>query len=325
MSKTANKIFLNVRTSTWMRALTVVVMLGFGWQCYHLARRVDFGELLARLGSPSVWPWFVLVLAMMPLNWWLEARKWQLLLRPFLAWPFAKTLRATMVGVSLSAATPNRIGEIGGRMLMGSREEAGSILTSSLLGSAAQWVAFLLLAWPALMWTAGDLLADRIPFPVALLWPLGPGVLLLLWFGGKPLLVKIIRWVSRRFSWNNAPLLEGIREVKFGLMMRAGAYACLRFCVYCMQLHILLGCFGLELPLLEGMAGIAAIYLVQAGIPLPPGLNLVTRTELGLLLWNTEPGAGIATVLAFGSLFAINVLLPALPAYWLLVRKKNLR
>ena len=48
-----------------------------------------------------------------------------------------------------------------------------------------------------------------------------------------------------------------------------------------------------------------------------------TRTELGLLLWNTDPAAGIAAVLAFGSLFAINVLLPALPAYWLLVKKKN--
>jgi hypothetical protein len=230
-----------------------------------------------------------------------------------------------MVGVSLSAATPNRIGEIGGRMLMGSREEVGGILTSSLLGSAAQWVAFLLLAWPALMWTAGDLLADRIPFPVAFLWPLGPGILLLLWFGGKRLLERLLHWVSNRFGLGNTLLLEGLQEVKFGLMVRAGSYACLRFCVYCMQLYILLGCFGLELPLLEGMAGIAAIYLVQAGIPLPPGLNLVTRTELGLLLWNTDPTAGIATVMAFGSLFAINVLLPALPAYWLLVRKKNLR
>jgi hypothetical protein len=308
-----------------MRILTVVVLIGFGWQCYHLAQRVDMGGLFRRLVSPAVWPWFLLVLAMMPLNWWLEARKWHLLLRPFLIWPFSKTVRATMVGVSLSAATPNRIGEIGGRMLMGSREEVGGILTSSLLGSAAQWVAFLLLAWPALMWTAGDLLADRIPFPVAFLWPLGPGILLLLWFGGKRLLERLLHWVSNRFGLGNTLLLEGLQEVKFGLMVRAGSYACLRFCVYCMQLYILLGCFGLELPLLEGMAGIAAIYLVQAGIPLPPGLNLVTRTELGLLLWNTDPTAGIATVMAFGSLFAINVLLPALPAYWLLVRKKNLR
>lgn len=308
-----------------MRLLTVLVMLGFGWQCYHLAQRVDLSELMSRLARPDVWPWWLLVLAMMPLNWWLEARKWQLLLRPFLDWPFGKTLKATLAGLSLSAATPNRIGEIGGRMLMGSREEVGGILTSSLLGSAAQWVAFLLLAWPALMWTAGDLLAARIAFPVGFLWPLGPGLLVLLWLGGKPVLTGLLRRASHWFGVDSRPLLKGLEEVKFGLMVRAGSYACLRFCVYCTQLYILLGCFGLALPPLEGLAGIAAIYLVQAGIPLPPGLNLVTRTELGLLLWNTDPVAGVATVLAFGSLFAINVLLPAVPAYWLLVRKKNLR
>ena len=71
---------------------------------------------------------------------------------------------ATLAGVSLSAATPNRIGEIGGRLLVAERAEWPGVITSSVLGSACQWAAFLLLAWPGLMWTADELLQEALPF-----------------------------------------------------------------------------------------------------------------------------------------------------------------
>ena len=105
------------------------------------------------------------------------------------------------------------------------------------------------------------------------------------------MLLRVIKWLGRRFELDQEALVTGLTQVKIPVMLWAGAHACLRFSVYCMQLYLLLWFFGLELPLWRGLAGIAAIYLVQAGIPLPPGLNLVTRTELGLLLWNTGESA----------------------------------
>ncbi len=256
----------------------------------------------------------------MPINWLLEARKWHLLLGVFLPWSFIRTLRTTLAGVSLSAATPNRIGEIGGRMMVATRAEWPGVLTSSLLGSACQWIAFLLIAWPGLMWTTDALLREQLAFGPAWLWPLGPGVLLLGWWIGKPTLLKLMNWAGRRFGLATTELAAGLERVKFPLILRAGAYACARFLVYCTQLWLLLWFFGLELPLLSGLAGIAGIYLVQAGIPLPPGLNLVTRTELGLLLWGDSPATSVAVLAAFTTLFAVNVLLPALPGYWLIVK-----
>lgn len=283
-----------------------------------------FGRSLAR---PGQWKILALAILLMPVNWWLEARKWHVLLRVFLPWTFARTWRATLAGVSLSAATPNRIGEIGGRLLVAERAEWAGVMTSSVLGSVCQWVAFLLLAWPGLMWTADALLQEHLPFSVAWLWPLGPALLLAGWWGGMPLLQRLLGWLEKRFKYEVGDLKNGLQQVKFPLMAWAGAHACLRFIVYCLQLYLLLWFFGLELPLWRGLAGIAAIYLVQAGIPLPPGLNLVTRTELGLLLWNggtagasPDPAAAIAVLAAFTTLFAVNVLLPALPGYFLIVR-----
>ncbi|WP_273445012.1 lysylphosphatidylglycerol synthase domain-containing protein [Neolewinella agarilytica] len=323
MTSSRNKIF-SATTRKWgLRLLTVVVLMAFSWHFRRLSEQLDWAAFGAALARPGQWKYLFLAVILMPLNWWIEARKWFLLLRAFLPWSFPRTLRATLAGVSLSAATPNRIGEIGGRLLVADRDEWPGVLTSSVLGSACQWVAFLLLAWPALMWTADGLLRERLPFAVVWLWPIGPLLLAAGWWGGKPLLLKLIAWAEKRFGLANTQLKEGLEHVKTGLMLRAGGYACLRFTVYCTQLYLLLWFFGLELPLLEGLAGIAGIYLVQAGIPLPPGVNLVTRTELGLLLWGDSPEAAVATLAAFTTLFAVNVLLPALPGYWLIVKKEK--
>ncbi len=291
-----------------------MVLSIFAYQFYGIYQRLDWRTFVAALGRPEQWKWLAVALLLMPVNWLLEARKWQLLLGQFTEWPLGKTLRATLAGVSISAVTPNRIGEIGGRLLYARLEEAPAVLTSSLLGSACQWIAFLLLGAPALIWTA-----ELSPW----LLPLGPLLLLVAGIGGKPLLLKLLGHFDGALGLDTKKVSQALAGVKLPLILRAGWYACLRFVVYCTQLYLLLRFFGLVLPWLKGTAGIAAIYLVQAGIPLPPGVNLLARTELGFLLWQTDATSGMAVLAAFTTLFAVNVLLPALPGYWLLVRKNK--
>ncbi|CAH1001048.1 hypothetical protein LEM8419_02015 [Neolewinella maritima] len=309
---------------TWaLRLLVAAALLVFAYQCISVGRRLDWPAFVLALGRPGNWRYLLLAVAMMPLNWLLEARKWQLLLHAFLPWSFGKVVRATLAGVSLSAATPNRIGEIGGRLLLARRGEYTGVVASSLLGSACQWVAFLLLAWPALVVTVGGVVQGPWQVLGGWLLPLGPLLVVVLAVGGRPLILRLLRWIEGRFHRPTAELRASLVNVKYTLMLRSSAYACLRFSVYCVQLYLLLWFFGLELPWWTGLAGIAAIYLVQAGIPLPPGLNFVTRTELGLLLWQVDAADGVAVLAAYTALFSVNVLLPALPGYWLIVRKNR--
>ncbi|MBB4078748.1 uncharacterized membrane protein YbhN (UPF0104 family) [Lewinella aquimaris] len=307
-----------------LRLLGAVVLVAFVYQFVRVGERLDWAEFVSALGRPGNWRYVALAVALMPLNWLLEAKKWQLLLQPFAPWSYGKVLRATLAGVSVSAATPNRIGEIGGRLLIARRSEWSAVVASSLLGGLCQWVAFLLVAWPALVFTVFTLpgIAQDWPSPFWLL-PLGPLVILIAGLGGKPLLLWVVDWTARRFSRDVSELRASLSGIPFGLMLAGSGYACLRFVVYCTQLYLLLWFFGLELPLVSGLAGIAAIYLVQAGVPMPPGLNFVTRTELGLLLWSADAEAAIAVLAAYTALFSVNVLLPSLPGYWFIIRKNK--
>lgn len=59
----------------------------------------------------------LLVVALMFVNWGIEARKWQLLVRLVHPVPFFQAFKAILAGVSFSVTTPNRIGEYVGRMM----------------------------------------------------------------------------------------------------------------------------------------------------------------------------------------------------------------
>jgi hypothetical protein len=306
------------------RLAALIVFAAVGYQFFVLGRRMDWPAFFAALGRPGQWRYLLLALLLMPLNWLLEARKWHLLLQPFFPWTYSRALRATLAGVSVSAATPNRIGEIGGRMLVARRDEWAGVVGSSLLGSLCQWVAFLLIAWPALIYTLGHLPELTGTLPSLALLPLGPLLVVAIALVGRALVLRVLRWLGQRFGWGTGTLIAALANVNFRLMSAASTYACLRFGVYCTQLYLLLWFFGLELPPVDGLAGIAAIYLVQAGLPLPPGMNLVLRTELGLLLWPGDPAGAIAVLAAYSALFGVNVLLPALPGYWLIVRRNKI-
>ena len=305
--------------------LSTAVFAGFGYHLYQLAGRVDWPLFFASLSAPGQWRYLLLAFVGMPLNWLVEAIKFHGLLRTFVDWPFVRTLRVTLAGLSVSAATPNRVGEVGGRLLLAERGEFGGVLTASLLGSLAQWVAFLLLAWPALIWTAGTLLGEWLPHGVGVEWllPLGPLLLCIGWIGGRPLLLRVLGWLDGRFGLDTGPAAEGLRQVRVGAMAVAGGWACLRLLLYCTQLWLLLRFFGLPLDYLRGVAGAAAIYLIQAGIPLPPGVNLVTRAELGIFIWGADAGAAVGILAAFTGLFALNVLVPAVPGYWFVLRGRR--
>ena len=50
-------------------------------------------------------------------NWGIEARKWQLLMKAVQPMSFITAFKSVLCGVTLSLNTPNRMGEYGGRIL----------------------------------------------------------------------------------------------------------------------------------------------------------------------------------------------------------------
>ena len=104
----------------------------------------------APFGKSSWKFWLVILLALV--NWGIEARKWQVLLKPLQSIRFLRAYRSVLSGLALSLNTPNRMGEYGGRILYvkeGSRLKAISL---SIAGSISQLIITLALGCAGLVY-----------------------------------------------------------------------------------------------------------------------------------------------------------------------------
>ena len=286
---------------------------------------------LAAFGHPKALYWFVIAIALMPVNWLLEAQKWQqLMLGMGISLQGLPLFKSLMAGISFSVVTPNRMGEYVGRVWVlpaGQRWSAG---LSTFMGSICAWLAFIVVGWPAVWLWIGRLNSWYETWQVCLiiilasLGPIGVWLLIISWDRWR-LKVKIPSIVLRNipsFLWNYCKQLRLVRNIEGSYVQWAVLIAATRFCVYCLQYWLCLHLFGVNLSLFWGLTGIAAIYLLQAAFPLPNGAALLLRTEMAIWLWADQPDSSVAILMATFFLFVINLGIPSLVGLFYIVRNE---
>ncbi|MBX2928092.1 MAG: flippase-like domain-containing protein [Saprospiraceae bacterium] len=304
------------------RALNIIFKTAFavllGWMLYRHATTGIEAFDWQRLWDPERFRsrahWLVAAAAFISINWALETLKWQCFLRAYATVPFWRAYAAVLSGVAVSLFTPNRIGEYGGRILSMEPGAAWGVVVSSLLGSFCQWIVLL---------TGGVLGAYAVASSITEVEPLllksflmlGLGlaaVLLFALFNVRlaALAVRRIPGLKTRSRWMRR--LVALRRYDNKTIMAALGWAALRYVVYCFQYYLLLRFFGIAVPPGEAAAGIAAIFLAQTSLPLPPLAALLARGELALAVWGRfSPDTG-AVLAAVYSLFILNLSLPSL-------------
>ena len=308
------------------RAIGWILLVVLAWQLFTGQKLEQWwAHLLESWGQGAGWKYLLPALLLMPLNWTLEALKWRQLMGPEQKPSWRSTWTSVLAGISISLATPNRIGEYGGRAMVAPSDQAVRIVWTSLLGSLCQWTAFLVCGWPSLcywfyQWYGWPLsltyaLALMVPASVVLFWALLFRMRLWRYLSHWLRRNKWWRWAQRR--------LLHLADIPVRTALIALALALLRFAVYCFQLLLILWFFNASLSFSKGISGIFSIYLIQAGIPLPPGLSVISRSEIAVLFWQGLGISSLSIVSATFSVYLINLVLPALAGTWIILRKKS--
>jgi len=81
---------------------------------------------------------FWLVFALMPINWGIESKKWQLLVHHVETFSFSRAFKSVLSGCSVTMLTPNRVGEYGGRILYVKPANRIKAISLTLVGSISQ-------------------------------------------------------------------------------------------------------------------------------------------------------------------------------------------
>jgi hypothetical protein len=287
----------------WFKAALFAGLLAY---IVHRIRQqpVDWALVQSQLATvPHPGWWLAGLVLLMPVNWGLEARKWQLLIRPVEPISFTEAYQAVLAGTSLGFALPAIVGDAAGRVLAlrsGGRAEgvAASLVSGGLQFYVAVGFGAVAWAWQVVSVSGRDTVSGRVLLALLVAMTLA-GVLLLVF---QPKTRAVTLPGVGRFAL--PPLAT--------LLLPLG-FAVLRYLTFSLQFFFALNLYGLSLPLADAAAGIGLVFLAKT---ITPAFNVLS--DLGVreaaALWVFAPYDLPAPVLILATLtlWAANVLLPVL-------------
>ena len=268
----------------------------------------------------------LLAVALVPINWGLEAWKWHRLARHLEPVSFGRSLKAVLVGLTLGFATPNRVGDYAGRILELKSARRLDALGAVFLGRYAQLVVTVLAGAAGLLFFVLKFYLTGYPAAglgvTAAAGLLGAMVLLPLYRSRILLAVLTLVRPLRRFRRFLAVMPTYPTRALHAVLAISG----LRYTVFCGQFLLLLHAYGTTAPLGQGLAAVAGTFFLKSLVPSLNALADVGVRELSATHLFGLLGQPVLPVLSASlSLWVINIALPSAAGLLLLPGLRVLR
>ncbi|MCK5170920.1 MAG: flippase-like domain-containing protein, partial [Bacteroidales bacterium] len=120
----------------------VLILLSYGFIIYKIANFKELNELTFSSLHFSSFNLFIflVVISLMFLNWGIETIKWKILIDKIQLFSFIDAFKAVFAGITIGIFTPNRVGEIGGRILFLEKGKRTFGVLATGIGSFAQFI-----------------------------------------------------------------------------------------------------------------------------------------------------------------------------------------
>jgi len=288
--------------------LGVLVWIFLGWRLVpYVSDTLQNGQSLMVNVSLRL---MAVALLLIPINWGLEAAKWQYLVFRKHKNGYRLAYKSVLSGMAIGILTPNRIGEPFARALMVPNGSYLTSATAALICSLSQQAATLLFGILGAL-----VLADQFSYSATdLVTVVGVGAILLsLSISTLLLSPTLLRWIAHHhFTRKVMQSIRGIDSFTIKQVTTVQVLSLLRYCIFLTQYVCILYAFGSNMPILHVVSAVACIFLVGSIIPSPAIVDVGVKISLAILfLGSTLDNEKIAAA-ASTAIWAMNIAIPAL-------------
>lgn len=252
--------------------------------------------------------WFIPALLLMPINWILEAKKWQILVKEFASLPLGISLKAVLIGVFYTMFTPNRIGDGAGRLHHLPPGNKTRAVYAFGLGSGAQLLSTMIFGLIGLSYF---LLFQPEPWLNTIMGI----VLAVVILGGLFLYMTSFRKIRKGRAESEGFLASRIATLQqydtktkwqiLGLSM-------LRYTVFTVQFLCCLWAIQPELPCASTLTRISSVYLGSTIIPSFALAEIGLRESVAIVIFQESLLSAHEVFVGTLLIWLINLLVPAL-------------
>ena len=277
-------------------------------QSIDLIKAAPFGSL--------AWKFWI-VIALVFVNWGVEAKKWKVLLKTIQHISFFTAYKSVLSGVTLSLNMPNRIGEYGGRILYVREGNRIKAISLSIAGSISQLIITLIIGCGGLAYVIFFQGLNSMPvMGLSAFWLRsllflsgGASIIIILFYFRLSWLIRLVEKIPAAAKY--VQYINVLEEFTPKLLLRLLSLSFFRYLVFIIQYILLLQVLHVEIFWITGFWTISILFLVLAIVPsfaiADLGIRGKLSTELlGFYSFNTLGIIGTT----FGIWF-INLFIPA--------------
>ncbi len=277
----------------------------------------SWNQIVLSLTVAQSWK-FYLVIFLMLFNWGLEARKWQLLIKPIEVVSFFTAYKAVLSGLALSLNIPNRLGEYIGRMAFMNEGNRLRSIALTIVGSISQVIITLVAGIIGLIYMRYFILDSTHHLEgLSVLWLNGllyaistSTVIIILIYYRISFLIKVFEKIP--FVHKYVFFIKNLENFHWKELTNILFLSGLRYLVFVIQYLLLLQVFNVHIETINAVSAISVLFLVLAIIPTIPIAELGVRGEAGIQLFGLLSVNKIGIIATAAGIWVINLILPAL-------------
>ena len=269
-----------------------IVFFTYGFIYKQIFHKKDIYALFSQLEKSVESSYFIILLivvfTLMFVNWMVESIKWRYLILKIENISIIKSLEAVFTGISISAFTPNRIGEYFGRVFILDRANPWKAILVTIIGSMSQLLTTLILGSIGLLLFINTYKSFIINFfyinqqffmwlySGAIILTLFVDVFLLLLFLNVPVVTDYVNKLVKKRWRRIRSYISVLGEYQSRELLKVIMMSFTRYMIFTAQFYLLLRMFEVNIPYYHAMIIISMVYFVITVIP------TVALTELGI-------------------------------------------
>ena len=298
------------KTKQYLLAIAKVLVLAitFGYIFYrlHINSQLDFAVFVSGIFSKGAIAgyFFLFFLFMATLNWYFEILKWKNLASTLREMDFKTALKQSLASLTVSLATPNRIGEYGAKAMFYPKRDRKKVMLLNLFSNSSQLAATLLFGVAGILYF---LVNYNIPFSFgAMIF----AVIVLIVVGFLCYLLRNKEVFLKGFSIAN--IFWFFQKLPNLLKLKICLFSIIRYMLFSFMFYGLLLFFGAEVSFLIAMSLIFAMYLLVSIVPTIFIFDVVVRGGVAVWLFSFVGLAELIILSTILTMWIFNFVLPSI-------------
>jgi hypothetical protein len=297
----------------YLNIILVVVALGYLAYKFNNYHQQNYGQLFIDILAKGNISLLIFACLLIMLNYGLEAKKWQILLSPLQKVSWLNALKSILAGITISIFTPNRTGEVIGKVVYLDLQEKMKAALLNFSGSMAQMICTSLAGlWGTIVYLKYysfkdiDLPAIQVIYALAVICTV---LAFLIYFNQQ----KLFTWIGNK-KWAKKIHISFTNKQQFksNLQVKVLAISILRYLVFSLQLVLLLFFCGIHAATFQLFLLCTIFFLVIWFLPSFALTEIGVRGSVAVMLFQNVSDNISGALLAVVLLWIINVALPAL-------------